>query len=228
MESSFNEKFRSDNGSRSSNSGSKRPLPLKKRQLVDKSQVKQMINSVVRSRDNFEWNYYSTSTNASNTTFTGTTYQLTDIPQGDTDSQRGGDSVSLHSLEVNYGFYASTQANACRVILYQWLPGLTAGSPPSATSLLLTTGSALSPFSPYNVDNYQQFHVLYDKTHSLSPYETPRLGNIKITKFPKKSIQYTSGSASGSSKLFLLVLSDDGVASYPTFSYVSKLYFVDA
>jgi hypothetical protein len=223
MEKVYNEKFTS----RKTGRGNRFPS-AKKKEVVTKDQVKSMIKSMVLARDVLEWNYFSVSANAQNVNFTGTTYPLTDVPQGDTDSQRGGDALSMIKLQVNYGFYASAQANACRLILYQWIPGLTAGSPPSATSLLLTTGSALSPYSPYNVDNHQQFHILYDKTHSLSPYEPLRLGEIKIDKFPIKSVQYTSGSASGSSKLFLLAISDDGVASYPTFSFVSKLYFIDA
>jgi len=218
MEQHFSEKRKSRNG---------RGRKKSSTELVSKEQVRSMIKSKL-GRDLLEWNYYSNSVNAGNVNFSGTTYQLSDIPQGDTDSQRGGDSVSLVKLEVNFGFYAGTSANACRLILYQWFPGLTAGSPPSATSLLLTTGSALAPYSPYSVDNYQQYAILYDETLSVSPTEPLRLGKIRLSKFSKRSIQYTSGSASGSSKLFLLAISDDGVATYPTFSFVSKLYFVDA
>lgn len=225
MEKSFNETFSKGANRRSNKMVSS---DLKKKEIVTKAQVRSMIKSMTLSRDVLEWNYFSVSANTVNVTFSGSTYPLIDVPQGDTDSQRGGDALSLISLEVNYGIYASTQTNAVRVIVYQWLPALTAGSPPSATSLLLTTGSALSPFSPYSVDQHQQFHILYDETHSVSVYEPLRLGQIKLKKFPMKSVQFVAGTASGSSKLFLLVISDDGVAAYPTFSFVSKAYFIDA
>jgi hypothetical protein len=199
----------------------------KKGPKVTKSQVKQMIESKL-GRDLLEWNYWATSTNQSNATFSGTTYALSDIPQGDADSSRGGDALSLHHMIVNWGFYAGTGANACRIFIYQWFPTLTAGSPPAASQLLYTTGSALAPFSPYNVDTHQQFQILHDETVSVSPTEPLRLGQFKISKFPKKTIQYVGGTTNGSSKLFLVAISDDGVATYPTFSFVSKLYFIDA
>lgn len=226
MEASFNENFHhKGDGVRN------RVVQKKNRDdnmKVSKTQVKAMINSVVKSRDLLEWNYWCTSTNQSNVNFTGTTYPLSDIPQGDSDSTRGGDSLSLVSLEVNLAFYASSQINVCRVFIYQWFPALTAGSPPAVNQLLYTTGSALAPMSPYNVDNHQQYKILFDRSVAVSTAEGARLVNFKTKIFPKKSIQYSNATTNGSSKLFLVTISDDGVSSYPLCTFVSKLYFIDA
>jgi len=224
MQASFNENFKSRNG---------KPFVVqsfrkKKEQKVSKSQVQTMIKSAVKTRDLLEWKYFSTTVNQANVTFSGTTYALSDVPQGDTDSNRDGDAISLVSLEISLGFYASSQVNACRMIVYQWFPALSSGSPPAPSALLLAVGSALAPFSTHNVDNYQQYKIIFDKTVALSTAEGLRLLNFKIKKFPKRSIQFSGGTTGGSSKLFLLVLSDDGVSSYPLVSYMSKLYYTDA
>jgi hypothetical protein len=218
MEASFNErKSRKHNGKKNPKS--------KGSEMVTKSQVRSMIRSVVQSRDLLEWKYYAAAANTQNITFSGSLYPLSDVSQGIVDTSRSGDAISLVSLEVNWGIYAGTQANAVRIIILQWIPAVLGG--PGLSQVILSTGSALVPFSPYAVDPYQQLTILYDQVISVSANEPLRVGRFRTKTFPRKSIQFTSGTLTGTNKLFMYVMSDDGVTPYPTFSYGSKIYFTD-
>jgi len=220
MQANFIENFSSSKNKKKKNGKSKTSS-----QLVSKSQVRNMISSVVQNRNLSEWKYYVNSITSQNISFSGLLMPLTDVPQGTIDQARTGDAVSLVSLEVNYGFYAATQANACRIIIFQWSPAVLGG--PGLSQITALTGSAIVPFSPYAVDPYQQVDILYDQVHSLSPTEPLRLGNFKTKDFKFRSVQFTNGTLTGTSKIFAYFISDDGVTPYPTISCASKLYFTD-
>jgi glycosidase len=192
---------------------------------VTAGMVASMIRSKVQSRNLIEWKYFYNYTTSTNTSFSGSLYPLTDVPQGSADSNRQGDAISLKHLEVNYGIYAATQANAVRVIIFEWKPQVSSG--PGLSNILSLTGSAIVPFSTYTIDQHQILSILYDATHSVSPTEPLRLGCFKH-EFFNRSIQFSSATTTGTSKLFMYVLSDDGVTPYPTHSFVSKIVFTDA
>lgn len=185
-----------------------------------------MIKSATQARDIIEWKFNMVASSAQNISLGGLLIPLADINQGDSDSTRNGDAVSLKKLEINFGFYAATQANACRLLVFQWFPLTTDG--PGLASLLFNTGTAYTVFSNYQQDTYQSYQILYDEIFSVSPTEALRVGRCVMDTFARRSIQYTAGTITGTSKLYAYVISDDGVTPYPTFSCHSKLTYTDA
>lgn len=221
MKANFNEK------SQKPNRFSKVVSPTKSNGNITQGMVKQMIKSSIKSIPN-ENKFFATSQTGTAVNFSGSTYPLTDVPQGLTDSQRTGDNITLDKLEINVGIYAATQANMVRCFVYQWLPSLTAGSPPAASAVLFSTGSALAPFSVNTVDQKPQYSVLYDEVVAVSASEPNRVLRIRLNKFKSRSVQYTGGTTNGCNKLFIVFISDDGVTPYPTVTFMSKLVYHDA
>lgn len=104
------------------------------------------------------------------------TQELTPQPsQGSSSSQRNGDSIKLHSLNIDYRFYGMTGTSAMNqiriVIIHSYDEDETTAN--IATQMFLadnwTDANIRSFNSEYNHDYEKTYKLLYDKVHYLPP-----------------------------------------------------------
>jgi hypothetical protein len=155
--------------------------------------------------------------------YTGAMYGLTDVPQGDTDEARDGDSLNKEHILVKYSVICADATNLMRVLVFSW--GLTSTPVPGDVFSIL--GNAQAPFSYTVQDNKQLLHVYYDRLHCLSlASNVSECGTIDIP--VKGKIQFNTGTTTGSNKIFICLLSDSAAATHPTFQGVSIFKFRDS
>lgn len=150
---------------------------------------------------------------------------LSDVAQGDADTNRDGDQLSLTSIEFRGYIATGDTTNVLRFIIFQWYPN-DSFYPPTASDILLTAASGF--ISPYSHDGRFQFKILYDRSFSMSTNWQPYLTFHKyVTKGFRRKIQYNAGGTTGVNKIYLLLVSDSSAAPHPTISYYSKLNYRD-
>lgn len=189
------------------------------------------VTSVLNRRE--EKKYHPVITNAFLPVGTGSTYSLSEIPQGDSDSSRDGDQVYLTSIQFNWTLFIGTGPSSAdnvmsRLILYQYFDTITGGSAPATGSLLISVASEANIInSPYNHDQRYKFRVLYDKVVSLNPLANRGASDsVMITKFPRHKIQYESGGVTGINKLFLFVITNSST-NQPVINFYTKVNYKD-
>jgi len=164
----------------------------------------------------------------------GSTLNVLSSPaQGVGRSQRTGDSITLHSLNVTY---AIVQANTdiysdTRIIIFQWFPNTSLSSPVLA-DILENTG-AIGLYSQYAWDTRDQYRIMYDRLHSQAGLATAPTATTNVSVFnrkvgvPRKNIDFTTGVTSGSNTLWTLWISDSAIAPFPLLNFTSRLKFTD-
>lgn len=160
-----------------------------------------------------------------------------DVPNGTTDQERVGDSITLTGLlDFRYSMVALDTSNVVRVIIFQWRAQSYA-SPlaPTVTDILFTSNY----LSHYNHDQRKNYNILYDKMHQLngngSSASYPLTNNGIITvhkrvslKRAAKKIHYIGGGLQGQNRLFILFISDSSALSHPSVSYVTHFTYYDS
>lgn len=151
-----------------------------------------------------------------------TIHCLTEPPQGLTDSDRVGDRIRLVGVSIRWRTvldpFVVNPATAQfvntvqhRVLLVQWFP----------TSNTIASNDIFDA-SPYYLshmrwDNRQMFRVLYDKVYSQTQLNDSSGVSFKkyidFTKNKRREIQYQSGSSHGTNKVFLVFMSNYGIAN---------------
>ena len=130
----------------------------------------------------------------------GSVGSLSSVPQGDSDTTRDGDQLTISSLEIRYNMFlnivsaAATnpqEINNMRLIIFQWYPDST----PIVSDILLTT----HVLAPYQHDKRFMFKILYDKSHILTCQNTTVVAanvnssivqHIRLNRGYKRKIQY--------------------------------------
>lgn len=181
----------------------------------------------------------------------GTSTSMTAVPQQNpaaTDVRRDGDQVTIRSLEFNwqcripFDAAAPDPNNKVRCLLVQWYPN----SVPVVADILLTSYATTAwTMSPYHHDKRFNFRVLYDKVIQLNisyyfndvlgttvgtpnPASDSGVQRVRITKFPKRKIQYDGdGALTGNNQIYAIFVSDSAIISHPEVVYVSKFNFSD-
>ncbi|AUM61975.1 capsid [uncultured virus] len=205
------------------------------RRRLTKVEKKQVVKIV---RANQELKYFNSITAASGLSTTPTMFQLTNIPQGDTDTTRDGDRLKLLKFYVRGSFVFGDSTNFIRLIFFQWKPNST----PVSTSVLLPGPSgSVDYLSQYNHDLRQEYKILYDKTFTLVSYSQvgvpsnqyiPIASNsIKLFKFMRKpkstNLQYTGGTTSGTNQVWWMAMTDSSVVPHPAIEMSVKFMFTD-
>jgi hypothetical protein len=156
---------------------------------------------------------------------------LLPVPQGDTVSDRTGDTVFLKELYLNYTVQVdpTDTFNSLRVIVFQWHPH-SGNYPPTVTGVLQ------SPliYSMYNWQISSNFTILSDRVHFLagqassvaSSYNQGFFGPVSLAKTMKRA-EFGPGSILGSNQLFILVISDSTVVPGPAFTKVSRVIYCE-
>lgn len=165
-------------------------------------------------------------------TFSGnqnTTYALsclTNVAEGDTQSNRTGISQLNHSLHMRLNLTMNTVATSTyfRVILLVWNENVQETAPSSAK--ILENNSVY--FSPYNVENSKQYSIIKDKTYPLAtggPSSISENWNIKLSPLHSK---YTStGSTSQSTGHVYLMLVSDQSTNTPSYQIYTRIRYYD-
>lgn len=184
-----------------------------------RSEVQKLISNTFLQET--EQKYWPLEMNNS-TSYGGSLYGLSDVPQGDTDYQRDGDSLNKESLDLNYQIVRGDITQAFRLILFEWIPQTT----PSQAEVWSTLGSGLAPLGYPVFDHKQVMRVLIDRLYGLSDTNTQIVDSIHLKLNGK--IQFDNGTTAGSHKLFLFIISDSAATSHPAFNGVSIFKFRDS
>lgn len=184
---------------------------------------------------------------------TPTILDLTNIIQGNTDSDRNGDRIELAgSMDVILTLFGSESVlttgfitTIFRVIFFQYKDAATAGLNPVAGQILLNGPSGLTPdvHSLYNHDQRQNYTILYDKlvtcVNNSNPvavagtnYQGNHLHSYKFKvhfKKAKKLVSFLGGTVDGTNKIYFMIISDNGpVTPLPQYTLNTKLYYRDS
>jgi hypothetical protein len=153
--------------------------------------------------------------------------KMTTIPQGDTDTTRDGDQLSVEWSELHYACLvnATDVSNLMRVIAFCW--HFDDGGQAPTPSLILQ--SSTTPLSSYNRDSVKEkaFTVLHDNLVALY---SGGVGNKSFYyRNPKKfKITFTAGGNTGKNHIYLLIVSDSAVTPFPIFTSYHRTQFFDA
>jgi hypothetical protein len=191
----------------------------KKDAVVTKAQIKQMIDGHFKSNTELKWFAKAIS---SNLDYAGVIFDLSAITQGDTDLTRDGDSVNKEFIEINYQLVRGDITNALRIVLFQY--GL--NSTPTPTDIWTNLGSSSAPYGIIYPDAKQYVKVLEDRLYSVGDVNTNIVDSIRLKLSGK--VQFASATTVGTSKLYLLAISDSAASSHPTIVGSSFLHFRDA
>jgi hypothetical protein len=153
-------------------------------------------------------------------------YVLTNTAQGSSGGTHVGDECRLKSLWFRYNLTVADASNALRVILFTWKPNLGYASP-AALNILKTVTTPNQLTSAYQEDGEDMYHILYDRVHFVSAVGPVQAGGLVKRKLNQK-MDFSTGSSNGSNNIYLLLVSDSGAASDPTFNFTSRVAFTDA
>lgn len=154
---------------------------------------------------------------------------------GNTENERIGDTITLKSLYYNYSVQYEDSTNVFRIIIFQWMQDSSLNAP--IVNSILEQSSATTQdyvYSPYSMNNAQNYRILYDRTHLVQQQGTQivhRKGYI--TKFPNRKIVFTNASGGSVSnikrgQIYVLTMSDSSVAPHPDWNATFKLNYTDA
>lgn len=189
----------------------------------EKLEVKKMIAQPV------EVKYYNKVLTVQSILYSGNLYLISDVPQGIADNDRDGDQLNLTHINLKAEWNASSAAtsfNLCRFIVFQWRPQTT----PTLNLILTGLGAAIAPLAPYTRDTRSMYKILYDKMTVLSIANSNSVHafNLRLRKGYNRRLQYQGGTTVGSNQIYILVVTDDGGAPSPQFSYYSQILYTDS
>lgn len=198
----------------------------RKPKTVSKS-TKKFVNFKIKTaiRKNIETKYHDVTISEAVSTV-ASIGSLTDVSQGQTDTTRIGDKLTIRGLSGRASMLGADASNLIRIIIFQWHH--TDSVAPVIADILSSSGD---PRSNFVHDTQNQYTVLYDKLFTLTSAGDklvrawifrPRL------KYAKKTINYSAGSTVGSNKIYRLFLSDSGASVHPSFNWSCRFYYDDA
>jgi len=175
--------------------------------------------------------FVDTSFGPTSVTSAGANLSLINVTQGNTVSTRDGDVGRIERLYVNFSVDSANIDifTRMRVIIFQWFPNTTIGSP--TTTTLLETATLLSM---YNFQYSHQYHIVKDFFFALSglagaPTASTAgvFGNEIDISSCKKFLEWTPTTAFGSNQLFVFYISDSALAPFPNLTFSSRVVFTD-
>lgn len=144
-------------------------------------------------------------------TYAGTITSLSDVVQGGAGNQRVGDALRVRGLDLRVAAYhqVGSLQGGLRFLVFFW----NEDSTPTASLVLQGTGSAASLVSPYNSDHVQNgsLNVVADFVYAGD--SSPDAFFHQVTRVLDSQITYAASSTSGAGKLWMLAISDAGLAT---------------
>lgn len=154
---------------------------------------------------------------------TGGVYQLSPIPQGDTDGSRHGNSVYARSIFGRLGLVKALAADTTFVRFMIFIDNQqTADTTPTLTDVL----ESASVFAPLNNLTVGRYSIKYDKLISMSALHDATHRKIFIPL--KHHIRYNGTASTDIQKggIYALVISDQPT-NVPSFTYNLRLNYYD-
>lgn len=179
---------------------------------------------VLKEADKKHHYVYDVGVNVNDTT-SAPIWPLAYVPEGTGPEQRTGEWINPLYLRVRGEWAVGDVYNSCRLIIFQYKDD---GNAPTAGTILKYAGYSYAPYSPF-LDAYKNsYNVLYDKTvivDSDGPKSKQFDIKLKAKKFRK--IQLNADPIYRSGGIFMLAISDSGVADHPSITFTSMLLYTD-
>lgn len=147
-----------------------------------------------------------------------------------------GNIVKPQGVTIKYYLNTNQSYNAVRVMLIQWFDAGT----PVLTGILETNATGFGPISPTLITNKQYIRVLSDNLHVIAPTagtappstviegEGVAQGSIYVSGKKLRQTRYNSTSNTvQDGDLYLVMVSDDNLTTYPSVRYYSRVTFSD-
>lgn len=168
--------------------------------------------------------------------YSGSIYNLlsdpsggTTITQGVTENQYIGTKINPTYLHIKYQWQGSDTFNMVRLMVVQ-VKGLFV---PTAADILQSVGNVRAPLSSLDLDADDRYRVLYDRISQLEVGNGAGrgaiVGKVRISGRKLRRVVFSDGAgvyeANG---IYLLVITDSGVASHPLLQAYWRNHFKDA
>ena len=160
-------------------------------------------------------------------------YPMFALAQGDTNSTRDGDKVSLRRGSLNLSLTRGDTSNIVRVLVVKTPSATFAGLSDVLEYHDVATHGDLVFSSPYQLkatNTEQTYQVLFDKVYQLKADSSTIATKINIP-MPKKGVNCEFSSASlvapNNYNISLLMISDSTAAPHPRASYVMRWKYLD-
>lgn len=176
-----------------------------------------------------EKKHKDTSISVSNASTFNQYLNLTAITQGDSDTTRDGDRVTIDSIQLRFKLQCIDSTNVQRLVLVQWHEDTVLANAALSTILQYSSSIPNDIYSPYQIDKNSKFKVLWDRTFTqVLTQESDQISvNVFINKGFKKEIQFTNAASSGVGHIFLLYVSDSTVTAHPTIQGWARVRYYD-
>lgn len=179
--------------------------------------------------------YTDNSTANAAVTSSGTFYPLlANLTRGDNGINNfQGNTIYPKYIQCDWHMNTNQNYNSCRVMIFQWEDA----SAPSLSTLLANTATGLATICPPNVSAKAQLKVLYDAKVIFAPTASGdstvlgqgiSSGSCYIPEKKLKPVRYSAATNSVvDNNIFLLVISDDSVPTYPAIFWHTRVAFTD-
>lgn len=145
---------------------------------------------------------------------------------------RIGNKIELTSIQARGQIGLADATNKVRMIVFQWAHNANAAFP-VITDILDNVAyvGSYPVFAPYAFNNSGSFHVIKDKTYVLDNTSRQTIHwkfKIKASRIPMRKLTYDNISNRPiEGEVFILWISDSGVAPHPNVDYISRAYYID-
>jgi hypothetical protein len=186
------------------------------------SQVVSMVKSIKNSQKQLKFLYNDSTTTSLNTT--PNFFDITSlITQGVTSAQRVGYSIQLKELQFNVITVLGDTTNLIRLVCFRWRPSTTSDTPSIGELMNSSVAPWVGQFLPFQPSRFQ---ILSDVTFNMDAAHVQLQTTYTV---PLKGIitQYDLSANTGMNHIYLMYVSDSGVAPNPTIRYTNQLLFKD-
>jgi hypothetical protein len=201
-----------------------------KRNNKNRKRNKNVINTLVA---HTEPKFFDTLSLANSIGAGATLIEISEVPQGDTQSSRVGDFIQPLKLIFNYSLYTvnSDIVTTVRIIFFRWIPSNGLVAPVLAN--ILQSPSSSNVLSHFNFQTQDNYRILWDRQYQASgitvaPTVNSNFGGTGIViagKLPE--IEFTPGTLQGTNNLYLLAISDSALTPFPILNFSTRLYYED-
>jgi len=177
---------------------------------------------------NIESKFFDTNSTNQGFDHSGVIGDLSDIPVGDTSSERTGQYVRLQKFKMRGTLISGALGTSytARIIVLKWHPN--DSTAPNVGTILAAVGAASATSSDYTLERKLDYTILKDIF--LCPKNTSN-GNLTFQislDLKNAKAQFEQAGTDGSGKLYLLYISDCAPANQPTINWYTRLWFKDA
>jgi len=195
-----------------------------KRRRLSSSSVDSKVKSALLKNSDVKYHVYTRLLNGA--LASGEITEISSLTRGSGNNNFIGNSITPKHVRVRYAFQSAGTNNLCRVIIFQWHDS----SVPVPSGIIASTG-ALSPLEPIRAENKRFMTVLHDRTIAIANNGVNNVfdyHSVFISSNRLAPIIFKTGSdTTHKGAIYLLVVSDDLVTTYPQFEAVGELAFVD-